>query len=43
MKRLLPLPRCAALSEHVAPPLDYAKVVSLLKQELRALVLIEPR
>jgi hypothetical protein len=30
------------LSEHVAPPLNFAKVVSYLKQELKALVLINP-
>ncbi len=30
------------LSEHVAPPLDFAKVVAYLKQELNALVLIKP-
>ena len=30
------------LSEHVAPPLSYRKVVSYLKRELRSLVLIEP-
>ncbi len=32
-----------ALSEHVAPPLTYAKVVALLEQELKALVLVTPR
>jgi len=30
------------LSEHVAPPLDYDKVVAYLKQELNHLVLINP-
>jgi hypothetical protein len=30
------------ISEHVAPPLDYTKVVAYLKQELNALVLIKP-
>jgi hypothetical protein len=30
------------LSEHVAPPLSYRKVVSYLKRELRSLVLIQP-
>jgi hypothetical protein len=30
------------LSEHVAPPLTYRKVVSYLKHELRSLVRIEP-
>jgi hypothetical protein len=30
------------LSEHVAPPLDFDKVVAYLKQELNALVLIKP-
>jgi hypothetical protein len=30
------------LSEHVAPPLTYRKVVAYLKRELRSLVLIEP-
>jgi hypothetical protein len=30
------------LSEHVAPPLSYRKVVSYLKHELRSLVRIEP-
>jgi hypothetical protein len=30
------------LSEHVAPPLNYRKVVAYLKHELRSLVLIEP-
>ncbi len=30
------------LSEHVAPPLDYTKVVAYLKQELSELVLIKP-
>jgi hypothetical protein len=30
------------LSEHVAPPLDYTKVVAYLRQELNALVLIKP-
>ena len=30
------------LSEHLAPPLDYRKLVSYLHHELRALVLIEP-
>lgn len=31
------------LSEHVAPPLDYTRVVANLKRMLRALVLIQPR
>ena len=30
------------ISEHVAPPLDYTKVVAYLKQELSGLVLINP-
>jgi hypothetical protein len=30
------------LSEHLAPPLDYRKVVRYLDRELRSLVLIEP-
>jgi hypothetical protein len=30
------------LSEHVAPPLTYRKVVAYLKRELRSLVLVEP-
>ena len=30
------------VSEHVAPPLDFSKVVTYLKQELNALVLIDP-
>lgn len=30
------------LSEHVAPPLTYRKVVAFLKRELRSLVLVEP-
>jgi len=30
------------LSEHLAPPLDYRKLVSYLHHELRSLVLIEP-
>ena len=31
-----------AVSEHLAPPLDYRKLVSYLKRELRSLVLIAP-
>jgi hypothetical protein len=31
-----------AVSEHLAPPLDYDKVVSYLQHELRTLVLIHP-
>jgi hypothetical protein len=31
------------LSEHVAPPLTYRKVVAYLKRELRSLALIEPQ
>ncbi len=31
------------LSEHVAPPLDYAKVVRYLDREVRSLELIEPQ
>jgi hypothetical protein len=31
------------LSEHVAPPLTFAKVVDLLKRQLRSLVLVRPR
>jgi hypothetical protein len=31
------------LSEHVAPPLNYRKVVAYLKRELRGLALVEPR
>jgi hypothetical protein len=30
------------LSEHVAPPLTYRKVLAYLKRELRSLVLVEP-
>ncbi len=30
------------ISEHVAPPLDYTKVVAYLKQELSELVLVNP-
>ena len=30
------------LSEHVAPPLSYNKVVSYLKRELASLVVIKP-
>jgi hypothetical protein len=30
------------VSEHLAPPLNYPKVVSYLKRELAALVLIAP-
>jgi hypothetical protein len=30
------------LSEHLAPPLDYQKLLRYLKRELRSLVLIEP-
>jgi len=30
------------LSEHVAPPFSYRKVVAYLKRELRSLVLVEP-
>ena len=30
------------LSEHLAPPLDYSKLVKYLRRELRSLVLIEP-
>jgi hypothetical protein len=30
------------LSEHLAPPLDYRKLVSYLHHELRSLVLVEP-
>jgi hypothetical protein len=30
------------VSEHLAPPLDYRKVVQYLRHELRSLVLIEP-
>ena len=30
------------MSEHVAPPLDYDKVVAYLKLELNHLVLIKP-
>ena len=30
------------LSEHLAPPLDYKKVIAYLKQELASLVLIAP-
>ena len=31
-----------ALSEHLAPPLDYKHVIEYLKVELRSLVLISP-
>jgi hypothetical protein len=30
------------ISQHLAPPLDYRKVVLVLKHELRSLVLVEP-
>jgi hypothetical protein len=32
-----------SLSEHVAPPLDFSKVVTLLKQQLRSRVVSRPR
>ena len=32
-----------SLGEHVAPPLDFSKVVTLLKQQLRSLVVVRPR
>lgn len=31
-----------SVSEHLAPPLNYRKLVSYLRHELRSLVLIEP-
>ena len=33
----------SSLSEHVAAPLTFSKVVTLLKQQLRSLVVVRPR